>query len=785
MTTLTTATKAQAGAASRQAESGMRSSVDFVLLLIITTNLAWSLQAAKWSQGLERLVLIAILATVAATVIAFSGFRRSFALLYSLIVGAATVLFVVGALAPDELVGQQRVYHMLGRASTWLVNAFRGEPAVDALMFVFVLSVLIFILSYSAAWTYFRDRRKWQAVLPIGIAMLVNLYYAPPRLSLYFVVYLICAILLVVRATLRERQGEWQAGQVHFPNDISFDFMRDGILFALFVIIVAWVLPTSSDQGRLSPLLDPLQDPWKQFQQEWNRLFSTLNYTRSAPGSNFGTSLSLGGPRTVDDGLVMDVETTVNRYYRAIVFDTYLPGGWILQNAPGWRLRNDVVLPSWQAREAITQTITTYQGGNVLFAAPQPLAASLSSDVRVLPLIPPSELEDAALAPDEPVELAMVVARQSLDPGDSYVMQSSIPTVSQTQLRADEASYPDYISERYLQVPETVPQRVFDLAEQVAAGSTNAYDAAKAIETFLRGYRYNDQIPGPEPGQDGVDYFLFDEREGYCNYYASAMAVMLRHLGIPTRVASGYATGEYIEDAGVYRVRNRDAHTWVEVFFPTYGWVEFEPTASEPVLERPVGEVVVAGQPTPPANQFIDESLLDVDPTNPNNLDLFPPPASNTSLLASLGAGGGLLLLLASIAGLVALAIWTLRRLRRSGVSPKRPVFQTVPEGFTARLWANLLQWARRFGLIAQPSQTPLEQAQAFGALIPEGAGDLDAIAALYTRDLYSPHLITPDEASDGQVAWFRLLPILRRQWLDRKTRVPAGLKRAMFRGES
>lgn len=757
--------------------------VDFFLHLVISTNLAWSLHAARWSQGLERLFIVAIFATVAATVVARSGFRRFFALLYSLVVGASAVLFAVAALAPAELVAQQRVYHMLGRASGWLVNAFRGQPAVDALMFVFVLAVLIYILSYSAAWTYFRDGRKWQALLPIGLAMLVNLYYAPPRLGIYFVVYLLCAILLAVRATLRERQGEWQAGQVYFPNDIGFDFTRDGILFALFVILVAWVLPTSADQGRFNPLLDPLQDPWRQFQQEWNRLFSTLNYTRTTPGANFGTSLSLGGPRTVDDGLVMDVETPVNRYYRAVVLDTYLPGGWVLQNAPAWRLRDDAILPVWEARQEVTQTITTYYGGNVLMGAPQPVAASLPSDVRALPQRPPSQLAETPPSSDEPVELAMLIARASLQPGDSYVVRSSIPVVSQVQLRDDQTSYPDYISERYLQLPETVPQRVFDLAEQVATGSTNAYDAAKAIETFLRGYRYNDRIEGPQAGQDGVDYFLFDEKQGYCNYYASAMAVMLRHLGIPARIAAGYATGEYIEESAVYRVRNRDAHTWVEVFFPTYGWVEFEPTASEPVLERPVGEIIVAPPPLPSADGFNEDPLLDVDPTNPGDLGSLPPSAADASPLLALGPGGGLALMLAAIAGLLALAFWTIRRLQQPAASLRRPVFQVVPEGFAARLWANLMLWARRLGLLVQPSQTPLEQAGNFGDLLPEGAGDLGAIATLYTRDLYSPHPLTPAEAADGQLAWLRLLPLLRRRWLDHKTRLPAGLKRAFFRG--
>ncbi len=151
-------------------------------------------------------------------------------------------------------------------------------------------------------------------------------------------------------------------------------------------------------------------------------------------------------------------------------------------------------------------------------------------------------------------------------------------------------NYPEHITARYLQIPETVPQRVFDLAEEVTAGIDNPYDIARAVERYLRGYEYNDQIPGPKPGQDGIDYFLFDEQQGYCNYYASSMAIMLRHLGIPARLSVGYATGEKQPQTGLYRLRNNDAHVWVEVYFPEYGWIEFEPTAAEPVLVRPSGE---------------------------------------------------------------------------------------------------------------------------------------------------------------------------------------------------
>lgn len=751
-----------------------RVGLDIGLLLFMNMTLAWSLQAAGWSEGLERLPAVAFLATVAAAAVACSGFRRGFALLYNLVVGAAVVLFSMARLAPEGLEGQERVYHITQRAWIWLSNAVAGRPTVDNLMFVFVLAILIWVLAYSASWAYLRDGRRWLTVLPTGMAMLVNLYYAPPHLGTFFVVYAICAILLVVRATLAEREQEWRQARVYFPLDISFDFMRDGLLFALFVILVAWVLPSSSRAGRLSTWLEPLERPWQQFQQEWTRLFSTINYGRARGTSTFGTSLALTGPRVVSDEPVADIKIPVNRYYRAVVLDTYLSSGWILQDAPGARLSQDLALVEWAGRVVMTQTVTTYRGGNLLLAAPMPIRAGLPADARVIP-------QGAGSA--TPVELAMVVARESLAPGESYVIVSAVPNVTIEQLRAAGTAYPDFIRERYLQLPAGIPARVFELAESLASGLDNPYDIARQIELYLRTYTYNDQIPGPRPGQDAVDYFLFEEKQGYCNYYASAMAVMLRHLGIPARLGTGYATGELIPQTGAYRLRERDAHTWVEVYFPGYGWIEFEPTASEPLLTRPSGEPegVARAPAIPPASD--DDTLLE-----PGRIPL-----------TQEGAGGempelafivsafpwrrvlGAVLLGGSLAGILILLGLGLRQLRQP-LPTQAPIVTEVPQGLMLRLWQQVLRWAQRFGLALSPSQTAFELAFALGRVVPDIATEVEMLAGLYTRDRFSPHPLTPTEAGQAQLAWLRLRLVCQRRWVERHLRLPPGLKRALFR---
>jgi len=130
----------------------------------------------------------------------------------------------------------------------------------------------------------------------------------------------------------------------------------------------------------------------------------------------------------------------------------------------------------------------------------------------------------------------------------------------------------------------------------------NPYDKAKAIEAYLRtNYPYDLDVPAPPEGQDVADYFLFDLQKGYCDYYATTMVVLARASGLPARFVSGYAPGSYDAPNAEYVIRELDAHSWVEIYFPEIGWIEFEPTASIAEIERTVDD------PALPENQNANE----------------------------------------------------------------------------------------------------------------------------------------------------------------------------------
>ncbi|HEY2393103.1 MAG TPA: DUF3488 and transglutaminase-like domain-containing protein [Candidatus Angelobacter sp.] len=146
-------------------------------------------------------------------------------------------------------------------------------------------------------------------------------------------------------------------------------------------------------------------------------------------------------------------------------------------------------------------------------------------------------------------------------------------------LNSNSTDYPAHIANLYLQLPRVDP-RVAQLAQQVTVSATSNYQRAKAVETYLQNnFGYTLELPGlREP--DPLAHFLFERKKGHCEYFASSMAIMLRTLGIPTRVVNGFRGGEYNDLTGSYIVREKDAHSWVEVYFPEYGWVTFDPTPS-------------------------------------------------------------------------------------------------------------------------------------------------------------------------------------------------------------
>jgi protein-glutamine gamma-glutamyltransferase len=158
-----------------------------------------------------------------------------------------------------------------------------------------------------------------------------------------------------------------------------------------------------------------------------------------------------------------------------------------------------------------------------------------------------------------------------------YEGTSVVPFVPPAQLRIASSLFPEPILTTYLQLPQLDP-RIKELALQITAKAPTEYDKAAAIELYLKShFQYSLNLTGKQT-DDPLAYFLFTRRSGHCEFFAAAMTVMLRDVGLPARYVGGFLPGEYNDVGGDWIVRASDAHTWVEVFFPGYGWMTFDPT---------------------------------------------------------------------------------------------------------------------------------------------------------------------------------------------------------------
>lgn len=278
----------------------------------------------------------------------------------------------------------------------------------------------------------------------------------------------------------------------------------------------------------------------------------------------------------LDETVVMRVRANRQFNWRALVFDTYTGSGWRTSDARlheisasvppiGLVHRQDEFL-SYHVRDVrVTQTFyVDAEQPNVLFAAP--LADRIYITTGKLYLD----------------RYGSVRLPGTLKPGTVYSVMSRALIPTAERLRGANGPVPDHIRQRYLALP-SLPDRVTALARDLTAGQATTYDRVLAVNAYLqRAYRYDLSIPPQRTTGDAVDYFLFEEQRGYCEQFASAMAVLLRAAGIPARLVTGYGPGTLNPVTGLLEIRNSDAHAWVEVFFAGVGWVEFEPTPGFP-----------------------------------------------------------------------------------------------------------------------------------------------------------------------------------------------------------
>ena len=396
------------------------------------------------------------------------------------------------------------------------------------------------------------------------------------------------------------------------------------------------------------------------------------------------------------------------------------------------------------------------------------IAEVLPDDLIVLDVIPGSESEQwrnqkvVTLRRKDP-EIPEVVNwefKRALPQEQPYTLYSFVSQATNDQLQMAGDEYSTFITDHYLQLPSTLPDRVRDLAERITQDAETPLDKVLAIENYLRnegGFEYSQDIESPPTNADGVDWFLFETKTGYSDYFGSSMTVMLRSVGVPARMAAGYAPGE-VDIPGRWAIRDRDSHGWTQAYFPGHGWIDFEPTTAWASLDR--GELTVdVGASEDEAAEEAMNDLLDgitdqgsmtleeecelleqADPEEAEALgcdDLLQPlPSDYTAVQAgwrpnALAIPAGIAIIVLAFVWLLGWLIWNLG-LGKAGAAE--------------RYYIKMARLGTLAGVRRQPYHTPIDYAVAIGDAVPAASSGAQAVAWNFAIGRYA-HLEVSDDA--------------------------------------
>ncbi len=488
------------------------------------------------------------------------------------------------------------------------VGSAVGGDSQDTIVLELVLAALVWGLCLLASWQIYRRRAALAGLLPLGLVLTLVVFFRGGMTTFYFFTFLGCTLTLVAASRLWRSRARWEASGTDYPDELGFELTLSLAPWVTALLLLGFLLPVIQVRPLREAFWRVMDEPWQRVEQRAERYFGPIDsgYPVAQAGATRGSGMPqahlLGGgpelgqvtvltvatndPPPASDDLPSDEPASLapRRYWRSATYEAYTGQGW--QNAP---LEQRPV-------PANSPVVADQRAG---FELVQQFDLLLSESEQIYAVNTPYLLDQPVQGwwrdGEDLAELRGAV--------DHYTVVSRVPQPTVAELRASSPitlSLPAEVAERYLGLPETVPERVLEMARQVAAEAPTRYDRARRLERYLRTYPYSTDLPDPPRGRDIVDHFLFELQEGYCDYYASAMVVMARAVGVPARLATGYAQGRYDPELGRWVVTEENGHSWVEVYFEGIGWVEFEPTAGLPALARPGGEAEDGPVPTLP-----------------------------------------------------------------------------------------------------------------------------------------------------------------------------------------
>lgn len=558
----------------------------------------------------------------------------------------------------------------------------------------------------------------------------------------FFMAFMLLALVLWTLSQAAQRDAHWESSgrRIGYRSHVATPLAA-----VLAASVAGTVLPYDFSPLHLGQLGEKVQEAFPVLKQLRGGGAGSIAGRFSLVVTGFSPTLgTLGGPVSLDDTVALHLTTDQpigeTLYLRGATFLIYTGNTWDSGEWQKVQIPADGTLPTSYAPDVLRDYVTVG------------VTPALSFGRTVFNLLEPMKIEDLK-SPYEADADGNLFAERSIARNSTYKVTARLPRYSAGQVRLLSAGTPEASYEHYLQLPEKLPARVRDLTRGVTGRVEHPYDKAIALESFLRSLEYSLDVPAPPSGWDFVDFFLFDLRRGYCTYYATAMVVMLRDLGIPSRLVEGFAvpaSAEYTEDAKgarTYPVLNSQAHAWVEAYFPGYGWMTFDPT---PRVDLPViGRNTPAPDPT---------TITPSTPTTETPGDLGNLEAGNLEDPNAFEGGSGLgstpsrewPWFLTPLLVMLALGFAAYRYL-----AAQDRLASTESRSLVQEVWEKTGGLLGRFDFGRAPHQTAREYAASLGEAFPGLREPASRVAEDYTVARYSPSADRVDSGAGARAKTF------------------------------
>ncbi|MCJ7623036.1 MAG: transglutaminase-like domain-containing protein [Anaerolineaceae bacterium] len=595
-----------------------------LLSILILILLSASFSEAARVEDSTPLTKIILLGGLCGTALSYSRFKSTFPLIFTTLLSTVSAVQGTWRVMLPSVIAKSltwpeylalthlRLLNALNQIGYWFNSLLREGEIKDTKAVGFLLMILTWNACVWMLWNFIRRRTALRGLIPTALLLTINVYRYAVNIDIFHI-FLFAAILLTAERSFWGQRHEWDTRRVPYPYELG-EWPISAIFIAILIGLAMKIAPLVGTEKGWESIADLFRQPQ---QEEIVYIYTGAENPFSfetglqPAGVHVGIGISemgtIGAPPSQLDTTVMWVAvdkfmgegsefsaaqggSAGHFYLRGEIFTAYTGTGWDrAELRPGI---GDIELeflstPSGSYRAIEQRIFILAEHDDILFALNTPALPGVGTSLYFT-------------EPDASTLLRGTV--------ESFDVTSWKPVTTAALLILASNRYPSPIQETYLQLPDSIPQRVREMAAHITAGADTSFEKALRIQDYLRQvYPYSTEVPPVPLERDIVDYFLFEAPGGgFCSYYASAMVVMLRSEGIPARLVTGFFVSEYEPEQGAYRVPASAAHAWVEVYFPGHGWLEFEPT---PIRQLPLFEhetAVVFKEPLEPqgANPF-------------------------------------------------------------------------------------------------------------------------------------------------------------------------------------